>query len=628
MIEPSNATVADQSHEIVPSRPAKFRAVGMAVSLFFVVLGLKWAVVDRYASELPDWDQWDAEGLHLFQPWFEGRNFFRELFLPHNEHRIVVTKLQNLGVLLLNGQWDSRLECVVNAMVHSALAVALFVFGRRWIAARWHVPWFVLCAAFFGPPLAWQNNLGGFHSPQYWLLLLSFATIATLPFARPGSVAWWLATIGAALALGTLGSGFVAAFVAGGLVLWRVWRREIMWRTAFPTLIVCAIVCAVGILTRVEVHYHQVLKAKSAGDFFLSISRSLQWPAPRAVTIAPFLLWLPWVLAVWRVMTSRASSVRGGQIIVGLGVWTLIQIVATAYARGAGGDHPASRYMDTLAFGSIANVLALGWLMTHHAPTTSWKRGLAFLGLGWLSVAALGISEILERNLGHELPDTQGYYRAAEANVRNYVATGDRRHFDHGNVPFPSVEDLISRLTHSHLRKILPAVVRAPLPLRAESTEVSGFVSSGISPATPPLKHRTTWGSFNENGPVTTGSWQSRPLRLRGGWIKFEIAGQPGADDIALDLFEAGSPHSLAKIRPSKNPDDSWQSVYVRAPDVEFVVRAKDASAVNWVAFSQPVEVAWLSYWGWRAAQNGLLIAGIAALAAGVLGLTALRTKR
>lgn len=604
---------------------APLRAAGVAVSLFFVVLGMKWAVIDRFGSELPDWDQWDAEGLHLFQPWFEGRNFLRELFLPHNEHRIVVTKLQNLGVLLLNGQWDSRLECVVNAALHSALAVAVFLFGRRWMAARWHAVWFVLCAGLFGPPYAWQNNLGGFHSQQYWLLGLSFATIVALPFAKPGSVRWWLTTAGAALALLTMGSGFVAAFVAGGLILWRVGRAEITWRTAAPTLIVCATLCAIGILTRVEVPYHESLKAKSFGDFFLSIARSLQWPAPRNATIAGLLLWLPWALAVWRTATSRDTSARGGQIIIGFGAWTLIQIVATAYARGAGGEHPASRYMDTLAFGSLANLLALGWLLTHHAPTPAWKRGLAVLALAWLSVLGLGLREVLQRNLGGELPDAKRYYVRAEANVRNYVATGDRRHFANGDVPYPNVDDLISRLTNPHLRKILPPVVRAPLTLRADTAEGSAFVSSGFSPATAPLVHRSTWGSFNEKGAAATGGpWKSRPLRVRGGWLKFETAGQTHAEDVGVHLFESGSTRWLAKIRPTKNPDDSWRAAYVRAPDVDFVISAADDSARHWVAFSQPVEMAWLSYWAWRATQNGVLIAILAAGAAVALGLSAL----
>ena len=51
---------------------------------------------DRYGSPMPDWDQWDAEAMELLVPWFTGDHFVAHLFHPHNEHRILLTKLQNL----------------------------------------------------------------------------------------------------------------------------------------------------------------------------------------------------------------------------------------------------------------------------------------------------------------------------------------------------------------------------------------------------------------------------------------------------------------------------------------------------------------------------------------------------
>src|SRR5438876_741033 len=174
---------------------------------------------------MPDWDQWDAEAMELFVPWFEHDHFIGHLFHPHNEHRIVVTKLQNLALALVNGQWDSRLECVVNAALHSAIAVGFWLLARRWTKPRWHAPLFFLAAALFGLPLAWQNILGGFHSQQYWLLGLSFVAIVLLPFARPWSAGWWIGAAAAILALGTMGSGFLAAAVVLLLVGFRLLRR-------------------------------------------------------------------------------------------------------------------------------------------------------------------------------------------------------------------------------------------------------------------------------------------------------------------------------------------------------------------------------------------------------------------
>jgi hypothetical protein len=77
---------------------------------------------------MPDWDQWDAEALKLLVPWYEQDQFLSRLFEPHNEHRVVLTKLQNLALTVLNGQWDSRLFAVANALIHAALE---WLFGGR-----------------------------------------------------------------------------------------------------------------------------------------------------------------------------------------------------------------------------------------------------------------------------------------------------------------------------------------------------------------------------------------------------------------------------------------------------------------------------------------------------------------
>ena len=121
-----------------------------------MVVGGRWAVINQFGTDLPQWDQWDAEGLHLLVPWFQHRFTLGELFLAHNEHRVVLTKLLNLGLTLANGQWDQRLEAVVNAALPGLVAVALYVFATRRLAGKWHAPLFLVLAAGFGLP--WRGR--------------------------------------------------------------------------------------------------------------------------------------------------------------------------------------------------------------------------------------------------------------------------------------------------------------------------------------------------------------------------------------------------------------------------------------------------------------------------------------
>ena len=640
-----------------------------AACLFCVVLGLKWATFDRFGSAMPDWDQWDAEAYYAIIPWFENDHFLQNIFTPHNEHRIVLTKLQNLALTVLNGQWDARLQAVTNAILHSALATALWLLAVRLVAPSPRLPlspspplpaspslllpslW-LLAVALFGFPLAWQNVLGGFHSQQYWLLFTSFTAIVTLPFARPLTFRWWLGAATATLALLTMGSGLLAAAVVIVVVAFRILRRDTTLRTVWPTLALCAALVAVGAATRVEVDYHAHMKVKTLHDFVVSLLHSLQWPVPSGYDWLAIILWLPWFLVAMSVLRSRAdfsppATVHLGQTITALGGWVLVQLLATAYARGAGADFPASRYMDTLTFGAMVNALCLAWLLRSPA-SSAWSHALRLssfrlnplraLGLVWLVTFLFGVTDLVTRNLDTEMPEAKKYYIAAEAHMRGYLATDDPAQLAFPDIPYPSAGGIIDRLSHVCVRALMPAVLRAPLALR--STAPSPFAENhasqlslataprlGLSPATVALASYPTWGSFHPTtGPATTGEWTSAPLTSPlGAWLKFETAGQLGASPatLSLELRDPTTYALLATVAPSKLPGDTWRAAYVRAPSTPFVVVARDTDLARWLAFSAPVEMGHLSYLASRCTKHGLLLAQLAAATAVLLALLA-----
>src|SRR5690242_7592258 len=72
-----------------PGRFSRLLPFALALSLFCVVLGAKFNLLQRDGSDLPFWDQWDAEGDFLFRPHLERGLHAADLFRPHNEHRPV-----------------------------------------------------------------------------------------------------------------------------------------------------------------------------------------------------------------------------------------------------------------------------------------------------------------------------------------------------------------------------------------------------------------------------------------------------------------------------------------------------------------------------------------------------------
>lgn len=624
--------------------PPSLSRAAFGVCLFLVVVAAKWATFDRFGSPMPDWDQWDAEASALLVPWLEDDpRFLGQLFAAHNEHRVVLTKLQALALTLANGQWDARLEAVVNALLHGLVAWGLWGLGaRRWTGPSLALLWLVL-AVFTGLPLGWQNVLGGFHSQQYWLLGLSVATVALLPFARAGSARWWAGAAAATLALFSMGSGLLAAAAAGALAAVRWARREAPARDALATLAVAAAVVGAGFLLRVEVEWHQAMKVRTAGDFLASIAHSLQWPW-REQDWAAVVLWLPWALVAFGRLrippAGRAAPVPRDDhalLIAGLGGWVLLQVAATAYARGAGGGYPASRYMDTLALGVVANAFAVLHLNVGARP-----RPARALGLLWLAVLSAGLPPLVRDTFGTDLRDARTYYRKAEGYLRRYLATGDQAHLIPPDVPYPSVEGLVDRLTIPALRALLPVPLRtplAPLPVEPEETafrvnDARGWTTPdaprrGLSPATAALDYGVTWGSHGPAGPAGRGVWRSAVLPApERPWLRFETAGHPGAPGMALELRAADDDRLLAVVAPSREPADSWRAAYVRAPGVPYRMVARDGSEKHWLAFSGPVEMGGLSHAAWQATKHAGTLLVSALMASLALAVAALVLRR
>ena len=75
------------------------RLLYYTLPVFLVVLGSKLLFIQLFGSNLPFWDQWDAEGAGLFKPYLEGTLGPEHLFASHNEHRILFTRLLELAML-------------------------------------------------------------------------------------------------------------------------------------------------------------------------------------------------------------------------------------------------------------------------------------------------------------------------------------------------------------------------------------------------------------------------------------------------------------------------------------------------------------------------------------------------
>jgi len=431
------------------------------VALFLVVLGAKLWLVQLYGSPLPLWDQW-YEAERFFRPWVEGHLTWKTFFAAHNEHRILFTRLLDMGVISLNGRWEPMLQMTVNAIIHAAfvcgLAFCLWDFpGRR----NGGLVCFLL-APFFALPYAGENTIWAFNSQLYLLDITALVTLVGLGFGKPGGRSWWLGLAAAVMGLFTMASGLLAPLAVGGLMILRALKQRRMVRGNLVTLGSCLAVAGLGMALSVTMPDDRLLRAQSLTQFGSVLARCLAWPFFDKPQMGG-LIALPLVLLVALYFRPNFPASRAAEFLLAFGLWGALQTAGLAYGRANYGDViPASRYMDILNIFVIASLFATVLLSQLWPGGSFSKWPWMLLSLVFAGVIFLGLSRISPIVVDNLLRPTRMMNLVAEERVETFLATGDQRELFEPPTVRPDPELVLTVLRNAKLQAILPAVCLPP----------------------------------------------------------------------------------------------------------------------------------------------------------------------
>lgn len=386
-----------------------------AGTVFLAVLAARVWLVNSAGSALPYWDQWDAEALGLYRPWLAGTLEPAALLAPHNEHRIVLTRLLDLALFAVTGGWNPWWQLLLNAALHAAAAGLLAIVLPRPAAAGRRALMLGGLALLFAVPAGWQNALWGFQSQVLLATLLAIGALAGLTGAGSGGWRGWTGWLCALLALGATGAGPLVALAAVPIVVLAVVER----RAAWWHLAALALVLAAGAALHVTVPAHAPLRAAGAQQFCAVLLHALAWPwvdtpALALVVQAPA-LWLLGQLA-----RTRRLPDGGERLLLALLLWSWLHAAAIAWSRGAGlpDGRPLSRYQDPLVIGAVAQCAILLRLVA-----TSPRARIP--GLLWGGCVLAGLLLLTTHVLSVNLPPKRRQDRDALAAVRAYLSTGE-----------------------------------------------------------------------------------------------------------------------------------------------------------------------------------------------------------
>jgi len=444
----------------IPEEAFKPFALWLA-ALFLVVLGAKLWVVQLYGSPLPLWDQW-YEADNFFRPWMAGHLTWGAFVAAHNEHRILCTRLLDLGVIQLNGRWEPLLQMTVNVFIYAAFACGL-AFCLWKFLGRKH-GWFIcfLLAPFFALPYAGENTIWAFNSQVYFLNFCSLAALAGLGFDKPAGRWWWLGLAASILGLFTAASGLLAPVAVGGLVVLRAIKNRQMAMGSVITMGAYLAIAGLGLALRVNVESDRPLQAHSLGEFAAALLRNLDWPFFDAPWMAGLIL-LPLVLLLIQYLQPNFKESRSAEFLLVFGLWSGLQSAALAYGRANYGEAiPASRFMDELSFLVIASLFAIVLL-----PRT-WVGGRfpgwagMVLPLVFAVIIFSGLCRISNIVVDNLLAPTRMMNLMAEERVATFMTSGDERDLFETPTVRPDPKLTLSVLRDTKLQTILPAACLRP----------------------------------------------------------------------------------------------------------------------------------------------------------------------
>lgn len=622
---------------ISPQGQQKFFRGLLPLAAFLIILGARLWTIDHYASDLPYMDQWDGEAKDVFIPWHEGDFVWsRDLIAPHNEHRIFFTRLLSLALVTLNGQWDARLQTVVNAFlpaITGSLLVFLLVASSRLEDCLKGFS-FTLITAAFALPLGWENVLVGFQNQFFFLCLFSILTIVLWGNgSSPTKPAWWAGLLVAIAALLTVASGLLAASAALAVLGLSILRERFAWplvKRSIPTFVVGSLIVIGGLMSQVSVPWHEPYRAQNLSDFWFTLIHHLAWPNTLWVSVF-FLHWIPLVFLLFFWWRGNLEDGPRFRLSLGIGIWVFLQCLAIGYSRGAGDPTPISRYADILVLGVVANGAALSLLLSARqlpAWFCPWRRPVGTLfgaivisGLVWQSLHALAI----------EMPYFRESGKARVMHSANYVASGDKQHLTdkpYLHLPHLYADRIARKLDHPSMRSLLPASVREPVEMIPDRTDhKQTFHNQPLTNFPPPSL--PVWSSLDAEDDLRHHEVSMRAKVTkdkRYPYLKFSVAGHFGLShhDLATIYLVDTQTNQKKVLFSGRRGLCDWDTFYIHAPGESYILVAYAFSSNQcWLTFTQPREVARGSYYAAQLASwsGAVMIPGffVALLAFGLI---------
>ncbi|OBI56037.1 hypothetical protein [Mycobacterium sp. E787] len=423
--------------------------IALLAAVACIVLGVKLLVIAVLGSPVPLSDQWDGEAI-LYSRYLRGALSFAQLFAPHNEHRIVVFRMLALLHLELAGEWNTRLEMILGAIVDTAVITWFTSLLMPLVSSRRRMLLGCFVAFLFAFPI-FENSLWGFQDQVYLALLFGIAALAAFASASPFSARWFCGLIAAILSYFSFATGVATILAAAVLVGLQI---------------------ATNARKRCRREFAGVIVIASTGLAIILWASSSAHPlsTPWTVIEGLFLLGacvmaalLPMAWFCWHTVSKRPAISDRAWPVIGIAAWLVIQLGLLAYGRGAA---IAVRYMDAIMLVYPLGLMAM-FALADRARASRFSRYTRPVAMAWVFTVVVAFALLGYYGAVLGAIDWSKAAREETAKIQTYLATGNVDYLKstgrggHGiELSYPYPGHLAEVLGDPNVRAILPPEIR------------------------------------------------------------------------------------------------------------------------------------------------------------------------
>jgi hypothetical protein len=309
----------------------------------------------------------------------------------------------------------------------------------------------------FALPFGWENTLGGFQSPFYFLLLCSISAIILLMPAPALGVRWWVGTGFALSSTLCLASGALTLVPIVGLrglqVLLRVrtgWRER-------AGLLVHLLATIAAILT---LPARGPVTLPSMELFTSALCTLIEWPLPPHWW-TPILIYLPLFVLFGVACVGRSAADHPIWVCLAVGAWALIQLACFVYGRTFAPI--SSRYLDVLLVAIVASFAAAFRLSSARPASKAASSAVGVATFIWLAVISYYLLDAAILSLPSAIASKREMSLIQTENVRAFLKSDDASVFADKpwfHTPYPVADRLIALLRDPTIRSLLPNELR------------------------------------------------------------------------------------------------------------------------------------------------------------------------